>query len=70
MVFAVNPTPEKTFEAFKAKATGTNTTSSSTGSVPSPSASNNPSNNAALGFGSSKLTGIISLVAILAGSVL
>jgi len=81
MVFAVNPTANNTFDAFKAKATGTNTTSSSpgsssTGSVPtktgsssSPSASGY-SNSAPLRFDSSKLAGIIGLVAIVAGSVL
>jgi len=74
MVFAVNPTADKTFDAFKSKATGatssSSTGSSSTASIPSPSASNNPSNNAALGFNLSGLTGIITLMAILAGSVL
>jgi len=81
MVFAVNPTADKTFEAFKSKATGaspsppagsspTPTGSTPTGSVPSPSASPNPSNNAAFDFGPSKLAGIFTLVAILAGSVL
>lgn len=80
MVFAVNPTTDETFDAFRAKATGssTNSTNSSpggsyptqTGSTPSPSASNNPSNSAAPGFGSFELTGAISLVAIFAGSLL
>jgi hypothetical protein len=97
MVFAVNPTADDTYDAFKvclilltshcfsvtdvsspqAKATGSNSSSpssvgsSSSGSVPSPSASyNSPSTNAALGLDLSELTGIISLVAILAGTVL
>jgi len=73
MVFAVNPSADKTFEAFKARATGgtpsSSTGSSSTSPAPSPSASTNPGNGA-LGLGSSKLAGIITLVAILAGSVL
>lgn len=80
MVFAVNPTANETFDAFKAKATGggSNSTGSSsggsyptkTGSTPSPSASNNSANSAAPGFGSFELTGFISLVAIFAGSLL
>jgi len=77
MVFAVNPTANETFDAFKSKATGSNSSSSagpsstgSSGSVPSPSASKNPSNGAAHGFSPSELTGIITLMAVLAGSVL
>jgi len=76
MVFAVNPNAEKTFEAFKSKATGASpsppsgSSPSSTGSVPSPSASNNPSNGAAIGFSPSKFAAIITLAAIFAGSVL
>jgi len=78
MVFAVNPTADKTFDAFKAKATGTNTTSSSLGSSSTPSqtgSSSSPSasgysSGAPLRFDSSKLTGIIGLVAIVVGSVL
>jgi len=78
MVFAVNPTADKTFDAFKAKATGTNTTSSSLGSSSTPSqtgSSSSPSasgysSSAPLRFDSSKLTGIIGLVAIVVGSVL
>lgn len=77
MVFAVNPTADKTFDAFKAKATGTNTTSSSLGSSSTPSqtgSSSSPSasgysSSAPLRFDSSKLTGIIGLVAIVVGSV-
>jgi plastocyanin len=77
MVFAVNPTAEKTFDAFKAKATGANSTSGSSsvvspssGSNPTPSATNNPSGDGALGLGPSTLVGVITLVAIFAGSVL
>lgn len=93
MVFAVNPTSNETYDAFKvcsarlpcfpltdvslpqAMATGTNTSSSSLGSsstrpAPSPSASGNSSYGAALGFDLPKLTGVISLVAILAGSAM
>jgi plastocyanin len=81
MVFAVNPTATNTFDAFKARAMGTNTTSSSPGSsstksVPSQSGSSSSpsasgySNSAPLRFDSSKLTGIIGLVAVVAGSVL
>jgi plastocyanin len=75
MVFAVNPTADNTFDAFKARAMGTNTTSSSTGSVPSqtgsvPSPSATSYSSDALRFDSSKLTGIIGLVAILAGTIL
>jgi len=85
MVFAVNPTADKSFDAFKAKATGSDTgsstspgssstgssgPSSSTKTSPSPSASGNPSSGGALGFDSPKVAGIITLVAILAGSVL
>jgi len=74
MVFAVNPTADKTFQAFKDKATGANSTSSSTsvsstGSHPSPSATNNPSGGA-LGLNPPMLAGMITLVAVLAGSVL
>lgn len=59
----------------QANAEGTNTTSSSvtpssTGSSPNPSASGYSSSGAAPAFGLSKLTGIISLVAIFAGSIL
>jgi len=77
MVFAVNPTANNTYDAFKANAEGTNTTSnsssvtpSSTGSPPNPTASGYSSSGAAPAFGLSKLTGIISLVAVLAGSIL
>jgi plastocyanin len=72
MVFAVNPTADKTFQAFKNKATGASSSTppgSSTGSVPSPSATNNPSGGA-LGLNTPMLAGIITLVAVLAGSVL
>lgn len=74
MVFAVNPNAERTFEAFKSKATGatpsSSTGSSSTGSVPSPSASTNPSDGATLGSNPSGFAGIITLAAIFAVSVL
>lgn len=72
MVFAVNPTADKTFEAFKSKATGGSSSSSpgsSTGSLPTPSATNNPSGGA-LGLNPPMLVGFITLVAVLAGSVL
>jgi len=77
MVFAVNPTAEKTFDAFKAKAvgaTGGTSGSSSSGSPSStasgstPSASNNTSG--AFGTGPSAVAGFFTLVAVLAGSVL
>jgi len=73
MVFAVNPTADDTYDAFKAKAMASSSSpssvgSSSSGSVPSPSASNNPYPNAALGLDLSKFTGIVSLVAVLAGT--
>jgi len=74
MVFAVNPTADKTFQAFKDKATGatpsSSTGSSSTASLPSPSATNNPSGDGALGLGASTLVGVITLVAVFAGTVL
>jgi plastocyanin len=71
MVFAVNPTADKTFQTFKTKATGGGSSSSpsSTGSVPTPSATNNPSGGA-LGLNPPMLAGVITLVAVLAGSVL
>jgi len=74
MVFAVNPTADKTFDAFKAKATGANSSSSSggspssTGTSPSPSASNNSSGGAP-SFTPSGLVGIITSVAVLAASL-
>jgi plastocyanin len=69
MVFAVNPTTEKTFDAFQSKATGASPSgSSSTASLPTPSATNNPGG--ALGLDPSMFAGIITLVAVLAGSVL
>ena len=73
--------PVADFYSLQARAMGTNTTSSSPGSsstksVPSQSGSSSSpsasgySNSAPLRFDSSKLTGIIGLVAVVAGSVL
>jgi len=77
MVFAVNPTPDKTYDAFKANAIGANSSSSSgggspssTGSTSKPSSSTTSnSTGGALGFNPSGLAGIITLVAILAASL-
>ena len=69
--FPVTDSSPPQAKAMGASSTPSSTGSSSSGSLPSPSASNNGSyGNAALGLGLTKVAGIISLVAILAGSIL
>jgi plastocyanin len=80
MVFAVNPTTDMTFAAFQANAANSTTSTSSsgpstskpssTGYGPTPSATNNSTGGAVLDLNPSKVAGIITLVAVLAGSVL